>query len=175
MRVRCPNCHDSTEVDDSTALSAVQCASCGSKLSLVADQTLTYTETETKTIGHFELVDEIGSGAFGSVWMAKDTQLDRSVAVKIPRKGQLDPVRSRYSAERQFTATTRVKVVVGRGEQSVRNAIREYLKHYHGERNHQGLANAIIDPGEEVGQVDHETDCRERLGGVLRYYYQRAA
>lgn len=85
MRVRCPNCYDSTEVDDSTALSAVQCASCGSKFSLVADHTLTYTEAETKTIGHFELVDEIGAGAFGSVWMAKDTQLDRSVAVKIPR------------------------------------------------------------------------------------------
>ena len=62
----------------------------GSKFSLVGDQTLTYTQGEAKTIGHFELVGQIGTGAFGSVWMARDTQLDRSVAVKIPRKGQLD-------------------------------------------------------------------------------------
>ena len=94
MRVRCPNCHDSTEVDDSTELSAISCPSCGSQFSLVGDHTLTYTSGETKTIGHFELLDEIGVGAFGSVWRARDSQLDRTVAVKIPRKGQLDPQES---------------------------------------------------------------------------------
>ena len=51
MRVRCPNCHDSTEVDDNTEWSNIACPSCGSKFSLVADHTLTYTEAETKTIG----------------------------------------------------------------------------------------------------------------------------
>ena len=45
---------------------------------------------ERQTIAHFELMDQIGVGAFGSVWMARDTHLDRVVAVKIPRKGQLD-------------------------------------------------------------------------------------
>ena len=33
----------------------------------------------------------IGVGTFGFVWKARDTELDRTVAIKIPRKGQLDP------------------------------------------------------------------------------------
>ena len=44
-----------------------------------------------ETVGHFDLVDRIGVGGFGSVWRARDKELDRTVAVKIPRKGQLDP------------------------------------------------------------------------------------
>ena len=39
-----------------------------------------------QTIGHFDLVDRLGIGSFGSVWKARDTELDRTVAVKIPRK-----------------------------------------------------------------------------------------
>jgi len=42
-------------------------------------------------------------------------------------------------------------------------------------RNHQELDNTIIDPGGEVGQVAGKVECRERLGGVLRYYYRDAA
>ncbi len=61
------------------------------------------------------------------------------------------------------------------GEASLRNAVGQYLAHYHGERNHQGLENKIIDPGEEVGQVARKIECRERLGGMLNYYYRDAA
>ena len=58
------------------------------------------------------------------------------------------------------------------GENSLRRAIREYLAHYHGERNHQGLDNKIIDPGAGVGKIAGRIECRERLGGLLRYYYR---
>ena len=34
----------------------------------------------------------------------------------------------------------------------------------------QGLDNRLIDPGEEVGLTTGEVECRERLGGILRYY-----
>ena len=61
------------------------------------------------------------------------------------------------------------------GENSLRQAIREYLIHYHGERNHQGLGNRILVPGEEVGRASGEIETRERLGGLLRYYYRKAA
>jgi len=61
------------------------------------------------------------------------------------------------------------------GETMLRTAIRQFLDHYHAERNHQGLANQILQPGDEVGRREGEIRCRERLGGLLRYYYRDAA
>ena len=61
------------------------------------------------------------------------------------------------------------------GEPSLRRAINEFLEYYHHERNHQGLENRLIDPLTEVGSVDVAVACRERVGGVLRYYYRDAA
>ena len=61
------------------------------------------------------------------------------------------------------------------GESSLRNAVREYLAHYHAERNHQGLENQLIDPGEEVGRATGAIKCRERLGGMRKYYHRAAA
>ena len=61
------------------------------------------------------------------------------------------------------------------GEKSLRRAVTEFLRHYHAERNHQGLDNELIEPGDEVGAVAGKIACRERLGGMLRYYYRDAA
>lgn len=61
------------------------------------------------------------------------------------------------------------------GETSLRNAVRQYITHYHESRNHQGLNNRIIDPGKEVGCCEGEIKCQERLGGILKYYYRDAA
>ena len=61
------------------------------------------------------------------------------------------------------------------GEHSLRHAIRAYLVHHHQERNHQGLGNRILVPGDEVGCASGEIRRRDRLGGLLRYYYRKAA
>jgi transposase InsO family protein len=61
------------------------------------------------------------------------------------------------------------------GEDSLRRAINEFLVYYHHERNHQGLGNRLIDPQEQIGATDGSVACRERLGGLLRYYYRQAA
>jgi len=61
------------------------------------------------------------------------------------------------------------------GQRSLERAVREYVEHYHRERNHQGLNNRLIDPGEDVGEPDGEVECTERLGGLLRYYHRTAA
>ena len=61
------------------------------------------------------------------------------------------------------------------GEAPLRNAVREFVAHYHMERNHQGLENRLIAPGESLGQTTGQVECRERLGGLLRYYYRKAA
>ena len=60
-------------------------------------------------------------------------------------------------------------------EDQLRRAVKTYLEHYHFERNHQGLANQLIQPAEEVGRDAGVVDCRARLGGLLRYYHRNAA
>ena len=61
------------------------------------------------------------------------------------------------------------------GERTLWNAINELVEFYHHERNHQGLGNRLIDPPEGIGVTRGLVACRERLGGVLRYYYRKAA
>ena len=61
------------------------------------------------------------------------------------------------------------------GETSLRRAICTFLEHYYNERNHQGLENQIIEPAEEIGNELGNIACRERLGGMLRYYYRKVA
>jgi putative transposase len=51
----------------------------------------------------------------------------------------------------------------------------DFLLHYHGERPHQGLDHRVLQPGPEVGQKEGSLVCRERLGGLLRYYYRQTA
>ena len=60
------------------------------------------------------------------------------------------------------------------GGASLRRALAEFMEHYHAERNHQSLDNELItlkQTGEEQGAVQH----RQRLGGMLNYYYRDAA
>ncbi len=61
------------------------------------------------------------------------------------------------------------------GENSLRRALAEFTEHYHHERNHQGIGNNIIDFKEEAGRSNGSVQCRERLGGMLSYYYRDAA
>jgi tRNA A-37 threonylcarbamoyl transferase component Bud32 len=90
MQIRCPHCHSSVEIaDDDHSLSDIPCPTCGSSFSLVPDPTMDANQEQAK-LGHFQLVERIGVGTFGSVWRARDTELDRWVAIKIPRKDHLD-------------------------------------------------------------------------------------
>ena len=65
--------------------------------------------------------------------------------------------------------------IVPLGEKHLRRAIGDGRAHYHGERNHQGLDNVLLQvspaPANENGRVLR----RERLGGLLNYYHRDAA
>jgi transposase InsO family protein len=61
------------------------------------------------------------------------------------------------------------------GEDMLRRAVHSFVSHYHRERNHQGLKNRLIEAGDEVGRKTGAIQCREHLGGILRYYYRQAA
>jgi transposase InsO family protein len=61
------------------------------------------------------------------------------------------------------------------GKSSLQRAVGEFVRHYNRERNHQSLENEIIQPEFPEFPVDGDIRCRERLGGLLRYYYREAA
>jgi transposase InsO family protein len=61
------------------------------------------------------------------------------------------------------------------GQASLRRAIDEFTKHYHEERNHQGLGNRLIRPQAERAANDDPVHRRPRLGGMLNFYHRAAA
>jgi serine/threonine protein kinase len=85
LEVRCPNCHAPTSVATDSALTELVCSSCGSNFSLVDNNAASRQAPPLASMGRFELIARVGMGAFGSVWKARDKQLDRTVAIKIPR------------------------------------------------------------------------------------------
>ena len=60
------------------------------------------------------------------------------------------------------------------GEGHLRTAVREFVLHYHKERPHQGLGNELIAPTTPVIGTGPIT-CRDRLGGLLKFYDREAA
>jgi putative transposase len=60
------------------------------------------------------------------------------------------------------------------GEDALRKPIQEFAEHYHRERNHQGLENRLITPDEGIGDRRGKVRRRQRLGGMLNYYYRAA-
>ena len=95
FRVRCPHCHDTVQLAGDESLKEVECRTCGMRFSLVDDRTLDWQPGDASspqrppTIGQFQFTERLGAGSFGTVWKAYDAQLDRTVAIKVPRKGQL--------------------------------------------------------------------------------------
>ena len=61
------------------------------------------------------------------------------------------------------------------GEESLRKTIHEFTAHYHSERNHQGLGNRLILPCVKETGTGGAIRRRQRLGGLLNYYYRQAA
>jgi putative transposase len=61
------------------------------------------------------------------------------------------------------------------GENSLRKAVEEFIAHYHFERNHQGLGNRLIVPPSLESNRTGAIQRRQRLGGMLNYYYRPAA
>lgn len=60
------------------------------------------------------------------------------------------------------------------GESSLRRALTEFVTHYHSERNHQGKGNVLLFPARPILTARQHVRCRERLGGLLRYYSRAA-
>jgi putative transposase len=106
--------------------------------------------------------------AFRETLAAADVQVVRLP----PRSPNLNAYAERFVRTVKELCLDRMILV---GEASLRRALCEFAAHYHYERNHQGLGNRLIVPLAEPPNRDGRIACRERLGGLLKYYHRRAA
>lgn len=86
LHLRCPHCQNGVELLPDAPLEQITCVSCGSTFGLTGSNLPADTPKE---IGRFKLIEKIGIGGFGTVWRARDPELDREVAIKVPRRSQL--------------------------------------------------------------------------------------
>jgi serine/threonine protein kinase len=90
MHITCPHCESPIEVVESSPRAEVVCPSCGSSFHLEGRSTTAgILRSGQRDLGKFELLDIVGIGAFGTVYKARDPELDRTVAIKLPRAGNL--------------------------------------------------------------------------------------
>jgi WD40 repeat protein/serine/threonine protein kinase len=86
-RIHCPHCHSPIVLADGPP-DEVLCPACGGTFRL-QDNRLTSTTAAARQLGKFQLLGQVGQGAFGTVWRARDTELDRLVALKLPHASLL--------------------------------------------------------------------------------------
>ena len=87
MELHCPHCRNTIVMAPNSTLGEIVCPACGSTFRLEDLETTAW--TPAKRFGRFEVIELLGQGAFGSVFKARDTDLERVVALKVPRSGNL--------------------------------------------------------------------------------------
>jgi hypothetical protein len=106
-RLRCPHCQNPVQVADADA-EEILCPGCGSTFR-IREARATSSKVPMRPLGKFQLLERVGTGTFGSVWKARDTTLDRIVALKIPHTGLLtaDEDMERFLREARAAAQLR--------------------------------------------------------------------
>jgi len=89
-----------------------------------------------------------------------------------PRSPNLNAYAERFVRSIKEECRSRVVVL---GESHLRFVVQQYIEHYHGERNHQGLENRLVERAPTPVNPGAEVHRRERIGGLLNYYYREAA
>jgi hypothetical protein len=89
-----------------------------------------------------------------------------------PKSPNLNAFAERFVRSIKESCLNRLILV---GDASLRRAVREFATHYHFERNHQGLGNLLIFPSSVQTRRDDPIVCRERMGGLLKFYHRSAA
>lgn len=109
VQLSCPHCYNHIELIVAAVRENLTCPTCGSGLHLDAEETLTWSKQKLPEIPKYELLTAVGRGAFGTVYKALDQQLQRIVAIKVPRNGVLatDEDEDRFVREARNVAQLR--------------------------------------------------------------------
>ena len=114
IQIRCPHCRAPSRFPADAPLRDITCPSCGDEFSLSTDSVNSQAANSVLKLGQFELIERLGMGAFGTVWKARDLELDRIVAVKIPRQGKMDSVETeKFIREARAAGQLRHPNIVG--------------------------------------------------------------
>jgi transposase InsO family protein len=124
--------------------------------------------------------DVLGAGRFlicdrDRKWSGAMEALLRTAGVRVVRTPAAAPNCNAH-AERfvRSNKTECLDRVVPVGEWHFRRLVREFVDHYHWERNHQGIGNELIERL-PVRRTSGLVRRRQRIGGILSYYYRSAA
>ncbi len=113
--ILCPHCQNRIELLELGTAKEVVCPSCGSTVSLDAGSTSPRSQwRDGRYAGRFELIATVGTGGFGTVFKARDPRLDRIVALKVLRLGDLasDDHKDRFLREARNAAQLRHPAIV---------------------------------------------------------------
>ena len=91
--ISCPECGLPVDIGDAEPLSRVPCPACGERVRIA------------RSFNHFELRETLGTGGMGTVYRARDTQLDRDVALKLLRKDLGPEYANQLQQEARITAS----------------------------------------------------------------------
>jgi serine/threonine protein kinase len=80
----CPCCHERLELPEPGSPDASACRACGSAVRVESETRSCELSPDSK-LGKYALLGELGRGNFGIVYRARDTELDRIVALKVLR------------------------------------------------------------------------------------------
>jgi eukaryotic-like serine/threonine-protein kinase len=89
----CPNCGGQIALDGESSPSKITCPACDATFDLAPVEPCGDSNDplslRPRKLAHFELLGIVGEGGFGAVWKARDDQLQRLVAIKVPHRGLL--------------------------------------------------------------------------------------
>jgi WD40 repeat protein len=103
---RCPHCLHS--IHPTTDAAVLSCPECGGSFR-VAQVATARPADSLRQLGRFQLLECVGRGSFGAVWRARDTELDRIVAVKVPHASLLSSARTVERFRREARAAAQLR------------------------------------------------------------------